>query len=114
MPGMPCLTAGNFTLPPRRLTLAPLIPGPIPQPAPRGRGETILLVEDDPGVRMVARRVLETFGYKVHEAIHGKAALGAWADQTAQIDLLLTDMVMPQGISGRELADRLRAGRPDL
>jgi two-component system, cell cycle sensor histidine kinase and response regulator CckA len=72
----------------------------------RGRG-SILLVEDEVAVRQVARRVLESAGYEVHEAGSGTEALEAWKRNGGAFELLLTDMVMPE-MGGRELADRLR------
>ena len=90
-------------------------PGPAPvESKPRGGSETILLVEDDEAVRALTSRLLESFGYRVREAASGPKALELWRAEMAQIDLLLTDMVMPDGISGRELADQLLVQRPDL
>jgi CheY-like chemotaxis protein len=68
--------------------------------------ETILLVEDEEGVRDLAREVLESCGYTVLEAPDPQAALGLGEAYEGPIDLLLTDVVMPQ-MGGRELADRL-------
>jgi two-component system cell cycle sensor histidine kinase/response regulator CckA len=79
---------------------------------PRGY-ETVLLVEDENGVRELARQYLETSGYKVIEASNGNEALELAANCNDPIHLLLTDVVMP-GISGRELADRLSMIRPDI
>ncbi|MBI2925078.1 MAG: PAS domain S-box protein [Verrucomicrobia bacterium] len=81
--------------------------------AQRGR-ETILLVEDEPGVLKLARSVLAHYGYRVLDAPNGPEALKVWADHSEQIDMLLTDLVMPGGLSGRELAEQLRARQPDL
>lgn len=81
-------------------------------PVPGGH-ETILLVEDEAPVRQFFRRILEGKGYRVHEAESGVAALLLWRDHPG-IDLLLTDVVMPGGISGRELAERLRGEKPRL
>jgi PAS domain S-box-containing protein len=93
-----------------------------PAPAPgkrrgetlRGGTETILLVEDDFAVRMITRRLLETFHYKVCEADSGSKALEVWSQHENEIALLLTDMVMPGNMTGRELAERLRALRPGM
>jgi PAS domain S-box-containing protein len=80
--------------------------------APRGT-ETLLLVDDDAAVRSLARLALQTFGYHVLDAADGAAALLLNGAHPEPIHLLLTDVVMP-GMSGRELADRLTALRPDL
>ena len=78
-----------------------------------GGTETILLVEDEAPVRAVARQILERHGYTVIEAADGAVALALAERHGKRIDLLLTDVVMPQ-MSGPELARRLRAGRPGL
>jgi PAS domain S-box-containing protein len=76
-------------------------------------GETILLVEDDPLVRKYAHDQLQALGYTVISAPGGSQALEVI--QTAQpIDLLFTDVIMPGGMSGRELADRAKGLRPGL
>jgi signal transduction histidine kinase len=90
------------------------LPQPPPPPAVRGGSETILVVEDEAAVRSLMCRLLERHGYRVFAAASGAAALAVWAEHRASIDLLVTDMVMPGGISGRELADRLRAERSSL
>jgi PAS domain S-box-containing protein len=81
---------------------------------PPGGTETILLVEDDEAVRSLTRTVLERHGYRVVEAPDGPAALERWAQHRATVALLLTDLVMPRGIGGRELARRVQADRPDV
>jgi len=80
----------------------------------RGGNERILLVEDEAALRLVTRRFLSEFGYHVIEAASGREALEIWRSQGVGIDLLLTDIVMPDGITGRELAERLRSQRPAL
>lgn len=75
--------------------------------------ETILLVEDDPMVRQVAMRVLQQVGYTLLEATDGMDALCVAQRHGGRIDLLLTDMVMPQ-MNGTVLAERLRAVQPQL
>jgi two-component system cell cycle sensor histidine kinase/response regulator CckA len=75
--------------------------------------ETILLVEDDQAVRMVARRILACWGYTVLEAVTGAEALLIVERQGSEIDLVLTDMVMPE-MSGPELASVLRERHPAL
>jgi CheY-like chemotaxis protein len=82
-------------------------------PAPRARdGETILLVEDNEGVRKYAKDVLEGLGYSVLEAGDADRALTILADD-ARVDLLFTDVVLP-GANGRELANKAREKHPDL
>jgi CheY-like chemotaxis protein len=74
----------------------------------------VLLVEDDAPVRRLAEKVLRDAGYRVLEASSGEEALRLASDGTgASLDLLVTDMVMP-GMSGAELAERVRALRPSL
>ena len=75
--------------------------------------ETVLLVEDDPEVRQVARSILRRHGYHVIEAYDGGHAMTVCERHPAAIDLLLTDVVMPRK-SGRQLAAELRAIRPRL
>ncbi len=79
---------------------------------PRGGSETVLLVEDEDGVRKLVRGVLQSHGYTVLEATDADHALRIAEMTTGPIDLLLTDVVMP-GLSGRELADRLLQDRPE-
>ncbi len=81
---------------------------------PAGGNEKILLVEDDADVRMVARDVLEVSGYHVWDAANGLEALKVWKANALEIDLLLTDVILPGGLNGRELADRLCRERPGL
>lgn len=81
---------------------------------PRGGTETILLVEDEAALRELAREVLERFGYRVLVAASGREALTVWKGKASEIDLLLTDIVMPEGVSGRQLADRLVVEKPGL
>ena len=76
--------------------------------------ETILLVEDEAAVRRMAVIGLRWFGYNVLEAADGPEAIRVWNRDHAEIDLLLTDMVMPEGMTGLDLAERLRAMRADL
>jgi PAS domain S-box-containing protein len=87
-------------------------PAPSPQAAPAGGGETILLVEDDDGVRVLVANMLKKNGYTVLIASQGDQALEIAARYHSGIHLLLTDVVMP-GISGRLLSERLTVARPD-
>jgi len=75
--------------------------------------ETILLVEDEDVVRCLARTILENAGYHVLEASRGREAIRLWQELEQPIDLLLTDVVMPEA-SGKEVADRLREMQPAL
>jgi CheY-like chemotaxis protein len=74
--------------------------------------ETILLVEDEPMVRELAKEVLEEYGYQVMTAANGRAGLQVCQDFPDKIDLIVTDVVMPQ-MSGRELAEKARSLRPN-
>ncbi|MGJ3263456.1 MAG: ATP-binding protein, partial [Salinarimonas sp.] len=79
----------------------------------RAQGETILVVEDQPRVRRLAAARLRELGYVVHEAANGPAALDLLAAH-AQVDLVFTDVIMPGGMTGGDLAARARMLRPDL
>src|SRR5438309_6281242 len=76
--------------------------------------ETILLVEDERSLRLIIQKVLQQFGYEVIPAGNASEALELWASHNQEIDLLLTDLVMPESLSGRQLAQKLRDERPDL
>jgi CheY-like chemotaxis protein len=76
-------------------------------------GEAVLLVEDEPGVRMIIGRMLREQGYRVLEAAHGRDALAIAEDAATRIDLIIADVVMP-GLGGRELATRLAERRPGI
>jgi two-component system, cell cycle sensor histidine kinase and response regulator CckA len=78
---------------------------------PPGAGATILLVEDDPSVRSTVRRLLERHEYRVLEATNGQDALTLLSARRKEIDLVLSDMVMP-GMGGAELAVRIRSMTP--
>ncbi len=85
------------------------------QTIPDGEGtETILVCEDDPEVRAFSVEMLQELGYRVLEAPDGPAALRIFEQQPDQVDLLFTDVVLPQGMTGAVLAERARAIRPDL
>lgn len=76
--------------------------------------ETILLAEDETVLRELIKSILEDLGYRVLDNESGVAALRTWEEHKDKIDLLLTDLVMPDGVSGRELANNLHAEAPDL
>jgi PAS domain S-box-containing protein len=76
-------------------------------------GETVLVVDDEPSVRMLVTEVLEDLGYKALEAEDGPAALKI-LDSPRRIDLLITDVGLPSGMNGRQLADAALMNRPEL
>ncbi len=75
--------------------------------------ETVLIVDDEPAVRALVTDVLEDLGYNALEAGDGPAGL-AILKSKARVDLLVTDVGLPKGMNGRQLADAARVGRPDL
>jgi signal transduction histidine kinase/CheY-like chemotaxis protein len=75
---------------------------------------TILVVEDEEMLREFVSDALSALGYRVLSAANGRAALEVWAEHQHEIDLLLTDVVMPESISGRQLAHTLVIDKPDL
>ncbi len=79
-----------------------------------GGTETILLVEDESAVRNLGRNILERHGYKVVAAADGMEALKLWGEHRGTVALLLTDLIMPGGLGGQELARRLQAEQPRL
>jgi CheY-like chemotaxis protein len=94
-------------------TGTPAVATPQPDEEPRGYGEVVLLVEDEPGVRSLAVRILRRLGYTVLEAADGASAL-ALAQTNTRIDLLLTDVTLPGELTGPRIAETLLKQRPDL
>lgn len=93
---------------------ADLDPTPDLADAPRAKaGETVLVVDDEPTVRMIVMEVLEGLGYAAIEAVDGNSGLRI-LQSDARIDLLVTDVGLPGGMNGRQLADAARLSRPDL
>jgi two-component system, cell cycle sensor histidine kinase and response regulator CckA len=76
--------------------------------------ETILAVEDEPALQRMVVHLLSGLGYQVLAAANGRKALELWEAHGDQVHLLLTDLVMPEGISGKQLAEQLRAQKPSL
>ncbi len=87
---------------------------PIPESQVPHGTETILVVEDEPPVRWIVKEVLGKYGYKVLEAGNGVEALALWHQRHGEIALLLTDIVMPVGLTGQELAEKFTAQKPGL
>ncbi|MDB5473210.1 MAG: domain S-box protein, partial [Devosia sp.] len=89
-------------------------PGAVPEYAPRAQGsEVILLVDDEALVRLIASEQLEELGYRVLEAADAQAAIEI-LNENRHIDLLVTDVGLPGGMNGRQLADAARKNRPEL
>jgi CheY-like chemotaxis protein len=80
----------------------------------RGGHEAILVVEDEAAVRALIRKSLERYGYRVWEAASGPQALSVWRQHHAVFDLLICDVILPGGMSGFQLAERLRGEKPAL
>jgi len=99
-------------LPEGAVAAAETPPAGLPR-ANRRKRNTILLVEDDEGVRQLTRRILEDFGFRVIEARNGTEALALLDAGSTRVDAVVSDVVMP-GMGGRELVGRLRLRRPDL
>ena len=99
----------------------PAAEGPVPtastttrtEPMPKGN-ETLLVVEDEKAVRHLVTTTLERCGYTVLTAATGRDAMKVWEKSKDRIHLLLTDVIMPDGMSGTELGDRLALENPDL
>jgi PAS domain S-box-containing protein len=83
------------------------------QRSPRGGGETVLVVDDEASVRALVSEVLTELGYSVLQAEHGAAGLKL-LEATDRVDLLVTDVGLPGGMNGRQLADAARVTRPNL
>ena len=78
-----------------------------------GEGEVVLVIDDEPTIRMLVAEVLADSGYAVIEAVDGPAGLKV-LESNARIDLLITDVGLPGGINGRQVADAARVQRPNL
>jgi CheY-like chemotaxis protein len=80
---------------------------------PAGDGEVVLVIDDEPTIRMLISEVLEEHGYAVLEASDGPSAMRILRSDV-RIDLLITDVGLPNGMNGRQIADAARQGRPEL
>jgi CheY-like chemotaxis protein len=80
---------------------------------PAGDGEVVLVIDDEPTIRMLISEVLEEHGYAVVEASDGPSAMRILRSDV-RIDLLITDVGLPNGMNGRQIADAARQGRPGL
>ncbi len=77
-------------------------------------GQLLLLVEDDPGVRDLARKILMSAGLRVLDVADGSAAMELWEGRKQEINILLTDLVLPGELSGRDLALAIQSERPEF
>ncbi len=82
-------------------------------PMPCGH-ETILVVEDEDPVRRTIVKALQALGYQIHQAANGQEAMRLWQLHGSDVDLLLTDMVLPEGMNGLELTEQLQSLKPEL
>ena len=89
------------------------VPAPPVEAVPEPTRETILVVEDEPGIRALVRKILRRERYNVIEAGSGEEAIALAQAEGGRVNLLLTDVMLP-GMSGRELAERLRESIPEL
>ncbi len=91
----------------------PETPAELAEVSRAGAGETVLVVDDEPTVRMLVAEVLEELGYSALEAADGASGLKL-LQSDVRVDLLVTDVGLPGGMNGRQMADAARLGRPDL
>ncbi|MCC6822836.1 MAG: response regulator [Verrucomicrobia subdivision 3 bacterium] len=109
-----CGSTFNVLLPASAETAKPAHEDTTPNAPVTGGKETILVVEDEPVLREMAQMILEECGYKVFVAANGREAIEVWERHPNSVDLLFTDMVMPAGVSGVDLASKLLGQRPPL
>jgi CheY-like chemotaxis protein len=82
--------------------------------AATAQAHTIFVVEDEPALRGMSEKILRRLGYNVYAAQDGPEALRLWPQLQQKVEVLFTDMMMPGGMTGRDLAERLLKDRPDL
>jgi len=100
---------------PRAANVTQVVAAPTGEPLILARGSaTILVVEDEEDVRQITVEILRDFGYRVLEAATGEDGLRVLGAQVSEIDLLLTDVVLPGALRGRDLAERLSGMRPEV
>ncbi|MEP6668844.1 MAG: ABC transporter substrate-binding protein [Chthoniobacter sp.] len=104
----------SLFLPRRALAARVELAAARPTVANQRGSETVLIVEDDATVRSVVVHVLKQNGYRIYEAVNGQTALELWEQCGHETDMLITDMVMPGGVTGHELAQQLLAKKPAL
>lgn len=85
----------------------------LPKSIPAGVGEVVLVIDDEPTIRMLVAEILSEAGYNVLEAPDGPTGVRI-LQSAPRIDLLITDVGLPGGMNGRQVADAARVGRPDL
>lgn len=107
-------TSFHVYLPSSERMAEPVAPEKTSMDAVEGGTETVLVVEDEPALRDLVVNILTIYGYRVYSAGSGPEALRVWEQHKNEIELLLTDMVMPEGMSGRELAEQLLVLKPQL
>ncbi|HEY3855906.1 MAG TPA: response regulator [Verrucomicrobiae bacterium] len=107
-------TTFKIFLPALKGVRAPAKSGSPETEAPASGRETIMLVEDDEALRYVTHLLLERWGYRVIQAGSGPEAMKIWETRASEVDLLLTDVIMPEGITGRKLAEELLKKKPAL
>jgi CheY-like chemotaxis protein len=88
-------------------------PGYAQESVERGDGETVLVIEDEANIRVLIAEILEQAGYRVIQADEGARGLRL-LQSSARVDLLITDVGLPGGMNGRQVADAARVTRPDL
>jgi response regulator RpfG family c-di-GMP phosphodiesterase len=80
----------------------------------RGGRESILIVEDEPGLREIVEEVMKEYQYQVAVAASGAEALQIWDKHQGKFDLVLTDMIMPGGMTGLELVEGIQKRKADI